>query len=129
MPQPMPARSTWRRPASVPQTHIAGELFKMMTGVNLVHVPYRGAGPALIDLLGGQVQVMFATMSSIEYVRGGKLRALAVRTATRSPVPLLSHDTARKIALAGRAAPGPPTDSRVPAKKPEDPAKKPAPRR
>src|SRR5262245_17132168 len=67
--------------------HIAGELFKMMTGVDLVHVPYRGAGPALVDLLGGQVQVMFATMSSsIEYVRGGKLRALAVTTATRSPV-------------------------------------------
>src|SRR5262249_10831586 len=58
----------------------------MMTGVNLVHVPYRGGGPALIDLLGGQVQVMFATMSSsIEYVRGGKLRALAGTTATRSP--------------------------------------------
>jgi tripartite-type tricarboxylate transporter receptor subunit TctC len=67
--------------------HISGELFKMMTGVTLVHVPYRGAGPALVDLLGGQVQVMFATMSSsIEYVRGGKLRALAVTTATRSPV-------------------------------------------
>src|SRR5262249_37191966 len=67
--------------------HIAGELFKMMTGVTLVHVPYRGAGPALVDLLGGQVQVMFATMSSsIECVRGGKLRALAVTTATRSPV-------------------------------------------
>ena len=67
--------------------HVTGELFKMMTGVNLVHVPYRGAGPALVDLLGGQVQVMFATMSSsIEYVRGGKLRALAVTTATRSPV-------------------------------------------
>jgi tripartite-type tricarboxylate transporter receptor subunit TctC len=66
--------------------HIAGELFKMMTDVNLVHVPYRGAGPALVDLLGGQVQVMFATMSSsIEYVRDGKLRALAVTTATRSP--------------------------------------------
>jgi len=57
----------------------------MMAGVNLVHVPYRGAGPALIDLLGGQVQVMFATMpSSIEYIRAGKLRALAVTTATRS---------------------------------------------
>ena len=67
--------------------HVTGELFKMMTGVNLVHVPYRGAGPALVDLLGGQVQVMFATMSSsIEYVRSGKLRALAVTTATRSPV-------------------------------------------
>ena len=65
--------------------HIAGELIKMMAGVNLVHVPYRGAGPALVDLLGGQVQVMFATLSSsIEYVRAGKLRALAVTTATRS---------------------------------------------
>jgi tripartite-type tricarboxylate transporter receptor subunit TctC len=67
--------------------HVAGELFKMMTGVNLVHVPYRGGGPALVDLLGGQVQVLFATMSSsIEYVRAGTLRALAVTTATRSPV-------------------------------------------
>jgi len=67
--------------------HIFGELFKMMTGVNLVHVPYRGAGPARVDLLGGEVQVMFASMSSsIEYVRTGKLRALAVTTATRSPV-------------------------------------------
>ena len=67
--------------------HVAGELFKMMTGVNLVHVPYRGAGPALVDLLGGQVQVMFASMSSsIEYVRAGKLRALAITIATRSPV-------------------------------------------
>ena len=67
--------------------HIFGELFKMMTGINLVHVPYRGAGPALVDLLGGQVQVMFASMSSsIGYVRAGKLRALAVTTLTRSPV-------------------------------------------
>src|SRR5262252_1806050 len=65
---------------------IAGELFKMMAGVNLVHVPYRGAGPALVDLLGGQMQVMFASMSSsIEYVRAGKLRALAVTTATQLP--------------------------------------------
>ena len=67
--------------------HISGELFKMMTGVNLVHVPYRGGGPALVDLISGQVQVMFAFMaSSIEYVRAGKLRALAVTTATRSSV-------------------------------------------
>jgi tripartite-type tricarboxylate transporter receptor subunit TctC len=66
--------------------HIAGELFKMMTGVNMVHVPYRGSGPALADLLGGQVQVIFVDLpSSIEYVRSGKLRALAVTTATRSP--------------------------------------------
>src|SRR5262245_31383054 len=65
--------------------HVSGELFKMMTGVSLVHVPYRGAGPALIDLLSGQVQVMFPTMSSsIEYVRAGKLSALAVTTAMRS---------------------------------------------
>jgi tripartite-type tricarboxylate transporter receptor subunit TctC len=64
--------------------HIAGELFKMMAGVDLVHVPYRGGGPALVDLLGGQLQVMFATTSSsIQYVRTGKLRALAVTTATR----------------------------------------------
>jgi tripartite-type tricarboxylate transporter receptor subunit TctC len=67
--------------------HIAGELFKMMTGVNLVPVHYRGAGPALVDLLGGQVLVMFASISSsIEYVRAGKLRALAVTAATPSPV-------------------------------------------
>ena len=65
--------------------HVSGELFKMMTGVDMVHVPYRGAAPALTDLLGGQVQVMFGTMpASIEYIRAGKLRALAVTTATRS---------------------------------------------
>jgi tripartite-type tricarboxylate transporter receptor subunit TctC len=65
--------------------HMIGELFKMMTGVNLVHVPYRGTAPALTDLIGGQVQVMFASMpGSIEHIRGGKLRALAVTTATRS---------------------------------------------
>jgi tripartite-type tricarboxylate transporter receptor subunit TctC len=66
-------------------SHIAGELFKMMAGVNIVHVPYRGAAPALTDLLGGQVQVYFVPMpSSIEYIRTGKLRALAVTTATRA---------------------------------------------
>ena len=65
--------------------HVAGELFKMMTGVDMVHVPYRGAAPALTDLLGGQVQVMFPGMpGSIEYIRAGKLRALAVTTETRS---------------------------------------------
>jgi tripartite-type tricarboxylate transporter receptor subunit TctC len=66
--------------------HVAGELFKMMTGVNMVHVPYRGAGPALIDLIGGQVQVIFEpTPSSIEYIRTDVLRALAVTPGTRSP--------------------------------------------
>jgi tripartite-type tricarboxylate transporter receptor subunit TctC len=65
---------------------IFGELFKMMAGVSFVHVPYRGAGPALVDLLGGQVQLMFASVSSsIEYVRSGRLRALAVTTAARLP--------------------------------------------
>jgi tripartite-type tricarboxylate transporter receptor subunit TctC len=65
--------------------HVSGELFKMMTGVNLVHVPYRGGGPALTDLLGGQVQAMFVAISaSIENIRAGKLRALAVTSASRS---------------------------------------------
>jgi hypothetical protein len=64
---------------------VAGELFKLMTGVEMVHVPYRGSAPALTDLIGGQVQVMFDNMtSSLEYIRAGKLRALAVTTATRS---------------------------------------------
>jgi tripartite-type tricarboxylate transporter receptor subunit TctC len=66
-------------------SHMAGELFKMMAGVNIVHVPYRGGGPALTDLLGGQVQVMFpGTTASIEYIRAGRLRPLAVTTAMRS---------------------------------------------
>ena len=66
-------------------SHVAGELFKMMTGVDLVHVPYRGEPPALTDLLGGQVQVLFGTMpASIEYIKAGKLRPLAATTATRS---------------------------------------------
>ena len=67
--------------------HVTGELFKIMTGVNLMHVPYRGIALALSDLLGGQVQVAFASMpSSIEFIRAGRLRALAVTTATRSEV-------------------------------------------
>jgi tripartite-type tricarboxylate transporter receptor subunit TctC len=65
--------------------HVSGELFKMMTGVSMVHVPYRGGAPALTDLIGGQVQIMFdALTNSIEYIKAGKLRALAVTTATRS---------------------------------------------
>jgi len=66
-------------------SHLAGELFKAMAGVNLVHVPYRGGGPAVNDLLGGQVQVYFAsTPASIEYIKAGRLRALSLTTATRS---------------------------------------------
>jgi tripartite-type tricarboxylate transporter receptor subunit TctC len=65
--------------------HLSGELFKMMAGINMVHVPYRGEAPALTDMLGGQVQAMFGTMpASIEYVRAGKLRPLAVTSARRS---------------------------------------------
>jgi tripartite-type tricarboxylate transporter receptor subunit TctC len=67
--------------------HVAGELFQMMTGVSMIHVPYRGAPPALTDLLGGQIQVMIAsTTASIEHIRAGALRALAVTTAARLDV-------------------------------------------
>ena len=65
-------------------THVAGELFKMMAGVDLVHVPYRGSPPAVTDLLGGQVQVMFDGLpTSLEFIKAGKLRALAVTSAAR----------------------------------------------
>jgi len=65
--------------------HLAGELFKMMAGVDLVHVPYRGNGPALTALLGGEMEVLFPTLpSSIEYIRAGKLRGLAITSAMRS---------------------------------------------
>jgi tripartite-type tricarboxylate transporter receptor subunit TctC len=75
--------------------HVGGELFKMMTGVDVVHIQYRGSGPALIDLLAGQVQVGFDTMPAvIEYIRAGKLRALAVTTMSRSEalpdIPIMS---------------------------------------
>jgi tripartite-type tricarboxylate transporter receptor subunit TctC len=67
--------------------HVAGELFKMMTGVNMVHVPYRGDAPAVADLIGGQMQVMFGVMPpAIEHIKAGMLRALAVTTATRAQV-------------------------------------------
>jgi tripartite-type tricarboxylate transporter receptor subunit TctC len=68
-------------------THLSGELFKAMAGVDMVHVPYRGNAPALTDLMGGQVQVLFDSLStSLEHVKAGRLRALAVTSATRSPV-------------------------------------------
>ena len=67
--------------------HMAVELFRMMAGINMIHIPYRGAAPALTDLIGGQVHVMFASLpASIEYIRAGRLRALAVTTETRSAV-------------------------------------------
>lgn len=65
--------------------HVAGELFKIAAGVDLLHVPYRGMGPAITDLIGGQVQAIFSTMPpAIAHVRGGNLRALAVTSASRS---------------------------------------------
>ena len=64
--------------------HVAGELFKMMAGVNIVHVPYRGGAPAMIDLIGGRVQLMFDNVpTSVEFVRSGKIRPLAVTSAAR----------------------------------------------
>ena len=67
--------------------HISGELLKMIAGIDMLHVPYRGGAPALSDLIGGQVQMMFDPVpTSIEYIKAGKVRALAVSTATRSEV-------------------------------------------
>jgi tripartite-type tricarboxylate transporter receptor subunit TctC len=80
--------------------HLAGELFKMMAGVNLIHVPYRGNAPALTDLIAGQIEVLFPSLgSSIEYVKTGKLRALAVTGATRS-------DAAPDLPTVGETLPG-----------------------
>jgi tripartite-type tricarboxylate transporter receptor subunit TctC len=80
-----PGKINMGSPGNGTSQHLAGELFKMMTGVDLVHVPYRGAAQSLGDLLGGQVQVSFDPLAaSIEYIRSGKLRALAVTTAARS---------------------------------------------
>jgi len=80
-----PGRISMASPGIGTVAHMSGELFKMMTGVNMVHVPYRGDASAVTDLISGQVQVMFSnTVSSIEHIRAGRLRALAVTTATRS---------------------------------------------
>ena len=80
-----PGKINMASPGNGSSGHVAGELFKMMTGVNMLHVPYRGAAPALTDLLGGQVQVYFgAAPASIGYIRSGRLRAFGVTTATRS---------------------------------------------
>ena len=79
-----PGKVNMASPGVATPGHVAGELFKMMAGVDMVHVPYRGGAPALSDLIGGQVQVFFPTTSlSIEQIRAGKLRPLAVTTTTR----------------------------------------------
>jgi tripartite-type tricarboxylate transporter receptor subunit TctC len=80
-----PRKLNMASPGTGTGPHLCGELFMMMSGTSMIHVPYRGGGPALTDLLGGQVQVYFpGTVSSIEYIKTGRLRALAVTTATRS---------------------------------------------
>jgi tripartite-type tricarboxylate transporter receptor subunit TctC len=80
-----PGKINMGSPGNGTVAHLAGELFKMMTGINLVHVPYRGGAAALTDMLGGQVQVMFPALSStIEYIRSGKLRVLGIAASTRS---------------------------------------------
>jgi tripartite-type tricarboxylate transporter receptor subunit TctC len=80
-----PGRLTMASAGNGTTPHVAGELFKMKAGIDLIHVPYKGGAPALTDLIGGQVQVSFADIaSSIEYVRTGKLRALGVTTTARS---------------------------------------------
>jgi tripartite-type tricarboxylate transporter receptor subunit TctC len=82
-----PSQINFASPGIGATIHLCGELFNMMTGVKMVHVPYRGNAPALTDLIAGQVQLMFAdTPSSIEHVKAGKLRALAVTTAVRSEI-------------------------------------------
>jgi tripartite-type tricarboxylate transporter receptor subunit TctC len=80
-----PGKLTWASPGVGTAGHVCGELFKMMAGLNMVHVPYRGGGAAMADLLSGQLQVYIgAITSSLEYVKASRLRALAVSTATRS---------------------------------------------
>jgi len=80
-----PGKINMASPGNGTGPHLAGTLFKMMTDIDVNHVPYRGGAPALTDLIGGQVQMMFdALPSSVEHIKGGKLRALGVTTATRS---------------------------------------------
>jgi tripartite-type tricarboxylate transporter receptor subunit TctC len=82
-----PGKISMASPGIGSPQHVSGELFKMLTGVSMLHVPYRGSAPALTDLIGGQVQCMFdTTPTSIEYIRAGRLRVLAVTTAARSEV-------------------------------------------
>jgi tripartite-type tricarboxylate transporter receptor subunit TctC len=80
-----PGKINWATSGNGTSVHLSGELFKLMTGVQLTHIPYKGSAPALTDLLAGTVQVIFDNMPpSLPHIRAGKLRALAVTTATRS---------------------------------------------
>jgi tripartite-type tricarboxylate transporter receptor subunit TctC len=107
-----PGKLNFATPGVGTPAHVAGELFKMTAGVNFLHVPYRGTGPMLTDLIGGQVQVAFDPLpASIEHIRAGKLRALAVTTASRSEalpnIPSVSEHVPNYIASTwyGFAAP------------------------
>ena len=78
---PIPASSAWRRSGSAPPSHLAGELFKTMTGTKIVHVPYRGSAPAITDMMAGQTHAMFDNLtSSLPQIQSGALRVLAVTT-------------------------------------------------
>jgi tripartite-type tricarboxylate transporter receptor subunit TctC len=95
-----PGKINVATPGNGTPQHVAGELFKVMAGVNTVHLPYRGGAPALTDLLGGQIQVVIVTLpGAIEYIKAGTLRALAVTTANRS-------DTLPDIPTVGEFVPG-----------------------
>ena len=86
-----PGKLSFASQGSGTSAHLAGELFKNLSGTSLIHIPYRGAGPALTDVLGGQVDMMFATASAVgAFIESGKLRALAVTTAERSPSAVLA---------------------------------------
>ena len=112
-----PGKLSYASAGNGTSAHLAAELFKTMTGVELLHVPYRGSGPALVDMLSGQVQVMFdAIPSSIEHIKAGKLRALAVTTARRSDalpnVPVIA-DTVRGYDTSGWFGVGAPAGTPV----------------
>jgi tripartite-type tricarboxylate transporter receptor subunit TctC len=82
-----PGKVTMASPGNGSSPHVSGELFKMITGIDMIHVPYRGGGQVVTDLIAGQVQVSFIGLSvAIEHIRSGKLRALAITAATRSDV-------------------------------------------
>jgi tripartite-type tricarboxylate transporter receptor subunit TctC len=100
-----PGKLTFASQGSGTSAHLDGELFKALTGTHLTHIPYRGAGPALTDLLGGQVDMMFATASAAgPMIQAGKLRALGVTTADRSPSPVLAKVPAIAETIPGYAA-------------------------
>ena len=112
-----PGKLSYASAGNGTSAHLAAELFKTMTGVELLHVPYRGSGPALVDVLSGQVQVMFdAIPSSIEHIKAGKLRALAVTTARRSDalpnIPVIA-DTVRGYDTSGWFGVGAPAGTPV----------------